>query len=270
MKKYIIIIFSMVILGGGLFWYQNRQPDIITIDLPVAQDYQDFVDTEQPSSTEDIIEDIVEEDVVEEEIIEEVEEEIVEEEAPASSINLAVPFTSQAPTKNWEQPWQDACEEASILMVDYFYQNKDFPTPEQVEDILGPMVDWQIANWGGHYNLPVSKVAELVNITFGYQTQVIEDLDADKIKYWLNQGIPVVVPADGHKLANPHFTGDGPDYHMLVIKGYVDDKFITNDPGTQYGADFVYTSENLLYSIGNWDIQKTSAVGEKLGLVLLK
>lgn len=259
MKKILVIIISGIIfLAGGLYLYKSRQPEIINIDLPPAKNYQDFVSEEQPSSTEDI----VEEDIIE-------EEEVVEEE-PSSSINLAVPFTSQAPTKNWEQPWQDACEEASILMVDYFYQNKKFPGAEQVEYILGPMVDWQIANWGGHHNLPVARVAELVTTTFGYETKIIEDLDADKIKAWLNQGVPVIVPADGHKLANPHFTGDGPDYHMMVIKGYVGDRFITNDPGTQYGADFVYTSENLLMSIGDWDIQKTSATGPKLGLVLLK
>lgn len=253
MKKiFIILILAIIFLAGGLFFYrQNKKPDVITIDLPPAQNYQDFV-----SSTATIIPEP-----------EETEEPAVE---PPTSINLAVPFTSQAPTKNWEQPWQDACEEASILMVDYFYRDQDFPEPTKVEDLLSAIIDWEITNWGGHENLPTARVSDLVHITFGYETKIIEDLDATKIKYWLDRGVPVIVPADGHKLNNPHFTGSGPDYHMLVIKGYVDDKFITNDPGTQYGADFVYTSANLLMSIGDWDIQKTSAAGKKLGLVLLK
>ena len=32
-------------------------------------------------------------------------------------INLDIPFTSQAPSLNWDQPYQDFCEEASILMA---------------------------------------------------------------------------------------------------------------------------------------------------------
>src|SRR3989338_6436262 len=32
-------------------------------------------------------------------------------------VNLDIPFTSQAPHLNWEQPYQDFCEEASVLMA---------------------------------------------------------------------------------------------------------------------------------------------------------
>ena len=35
-----------------------------------------------------------------------------------------MPFTSQAPAGIWIQPWQDACEETSIAMVDSFYTNQ--------------------------------------------------------------------------------------------------------------------------------------------------
>jgi len=30
-------------------------------------------------------------------------------------VYLAVPFLCQAPYGNWQQPWQDACEEAAIM-----------------------------------------------------------------------------------------------------------------------------------------------------------
>jgi hypothetical protein len=186
------------------------------------------------------------------------------------NINLAVPFISQAPSGNWDQPFQDACEEASVLMVDYYYQEKDFPSQVEVESILLEMVGWQEENLGGHFDLPTAEVSEYAQATFGYQTEVINDLTAEKIRSLLNQGIPVIIPADGHKLENPFFSNDGPDYHMLVIKGYVDDKFITNDPGTRHGADFVYTEENLMYSIGDWDKDAHSATGPKLGLVLYR
>ena len=69
-------------------------------------------------------------------------------------------------------------------------------------------------------------------------------------------------------LINPNFTGNGPLYHMLVIKGFVDDKFITNDPGTRNGADFVYTEANLMNSIADWDKEKALTIGPKIGLIL--
>ena len=56
----------------------------------------------------------------------------------------------------------------------------------------------------------------------------------------------------------------------LVIKGYLGDNFITNDPGTKRGLNFIYTSENLLYSIADWDIEKSHInMGLKNGLIIL-
>jgi len=37
---------------------------------------------------------------------------------------ISVPFTSQAPEGNWQEPWQNACEEASIVMIQNFYKDE--------------------------------------------------------------------------------------------------------------------------------------------------
>lgn len=257
MKKYIFIIILLLAIGGVLI-YKNKPVEVIELDLPPEQKFEDF----------QVLDEVIEEDVVLE------EDKLVVNEKPEvtnlkiANINLNIPFTSQAPTGNWDQPFQDACEEASILMVDYYYANKAMPSPEEVETILVDIVKWQEDNWGGHFNLPVSEAALLAKTTFGYETEVITDLSVEKIKEFLNKGIPVIVPADGHKLDNPFFSGDGPEYHMLVIKGYVDDNFITNDPGTRRGADFIYSSVNLMESIADWDKQKSRTLGPKTGLVL--
>jgi len=260
------------------FIYKNRDPKLLTIELPPAQEYRDFV-VENTTSTEEVSLE-PEETVVEDEEIIENEEAVVEPEVPLvedepeeksvvkAGTNLKVPFISQAPSKNWEQPFQDACEEASVLMVDYYYNGKQVPGVAEQEDILSAMVKWQEDNWGGHHNLPADKVAELIYATFNYRVEVVEDLTAVKLKYYLDQGQPVIIPADGRKLANPYFKNGGPAYHMLVVKGYVDDKFITNDPGTMHGADFVYSEENLFYSIHDWNTEKDQAIGPSVGLIL--
>ena len=155
-------------------------------------------------------------------------------------------------------------------MIDYYYQNKDLPPPLQIEDILLDMIGWQEDNWDGHFNLSVDKVAEFADIYYDYEIEIVEDLDTDKIESYLDRGLPIIIPADGHILDQPYFTNDGPDYHMLVIKGYIDGNFITNDPGTWRGADFIYTYENMMASIADWDTKEASTTGPKQGLVLLK
>lgn len=242
------------------------------MELPPAQEYQDFTNVKLPETKDTPVQpepqkDIVADQVDEDEPVPEPED-TNDEQVLADSVNLNVPFMSQAPSKNWDQPFQDACEEASMLMVYYYYSGKSLPGISEQEDILVDMVDWQIDNWGGHYNLPIDTAADLAQATFNYRAEVVENLTPDKVRTYLNKGLPVIVPADGHKLANPYFSNDGPEYHMLVIKGYKDDKFITDDPGTMHGADFVYSEENLFYSIHDWDTKKNQAIGSKVGLVL--
>ena len=55
---------------------------------------------------------------------------------------------------------------------------------------------------------------------------------------------------------------------MLVIKGFTSDgKFITNDPGTRNGADYLYTESTLMSAIHDW----TGAApdGPAVGVVLI-
>lgn len=277
MKKYIIII-ALILIGGVAYFYRANSYDTIQVDLPVEKNYNDFllnqnnenINQPKPVAEKPTVTTIQDNNQNNNEYTAQEGTDNQADNQLAASINLDVPFTSQAPTGNWDEPFQNACEEASVLMVDYYYQGKTMPSKQEVEGILVDMVNWQIDNWGGHFNLPVSKLAEYVTATFGYKTEVVQNITVAKIKEFLNQGIPVIVPADGRKLDNPFFTGEGPEYHMLVIKGYIDDKFITDDPGTRRGEDFIYTQDNLMYSIADWDSKKGQAVGPKNALVLYK
>ncbi|MBT7553059.1 hypothetical protein HN670_01150 [bacterium] len=261
MKK--IIILGILVIGLGAYLYQQKNGDTIVLDLPPVQEYREFIDNN--IDVEQEVEIIEEEPVPpEEEMIEK------EETLMANSINLAVPFTSQAPTTNWQQPFQDACEEASVLMVDYYYKNQVMPEPKEVEVILFEMVDWQIDNWGDHHNLTMSELADFITTTFGYQTELIPDLTPAKVIRYLDLGQPIIIPANGHLLDNSNFSGDGPEYHMLVIKGYQDNYFVTNDPGTRKGANFIYTSENVFASIAEWNQKESLATGPQIGLVIIK
>lgn len=264
MKNKLIVILAIIVLGGGFFVWQKQKSKPITVDLPLAQNYQDFTTSTKEDSKDEV--EKTEEKVVEVNKDESSKNEVIK--PVIENINLNVPFTSQAPLSDWSQPWQDACEEASILMVDYYYQNKSLPAKEEVSKILKEMVDWQEKNWGAHDNLSVARLAEYIKTTFDYDTEIIENLTAEKLKYYLNIGKPIIIPANGKILANPNFKNGGPVYHMLVVKGYVGDNFITNDPGTRLGADFIYSSENLLDSIADWNQKESQSTGPKNGLII--
>ncbi len=277
MKKKLILVLILLVLLVGVFiyiapkfsrlWRENSASQ--NVDLPAAKNYQEFVTSTKEEIKNEVKpdEEQPEEDVVIKAVF---DSEIAQTRGEIKNINLNVPFTSQAPSANWEQPYQDACEEASFLMLDYYYQNKKFGSATDTEKLINTLVDWQVANWGAHANLPVQELKKLVGENSTYRVELVYDLTAEKIKNILQTGQPLIVPANGKKLANPNFKNGGPEYHMLVIKGYVDDKFITNDPGTRLGADFIYTSENLLDSIADWDTLSKKADGPKTGIIIRK
>jgi len=173
---------------------------------------------------------------------------------PPESFNLKVPFTPQAPLADWDPTFKEACEEASALMVDYFYRGKDF-TPEQATEEILKLVSWQQDRWGGHFDLTADQTAEMIKEYFGYKkVEVLTNPSALEIEQQLVQGRPVIVPAAGQQLGNPYFRSPGPIYHMLVIKGYAPGRlFITNDPGTKRGEDFLYSYEVLMNAMHDWD-----------------
>lgn len=172
------------------------------------------------------------------------------------SVQLDVPFTSQAPEGNWDQPWQDACEEAAILMLDAY--NKAYPlSPFFARDELQKLVDWQTERgWGGSID-----IIDIRTAAAWYMQQpesaftIIQYPDLDTVKRILADGQPILAVADGTVLPNPHFSGDGPVYHALVITGYDDTmgEFITNDPGTRHGAQFRYQYDALLEALHDWN-----------------
>ncbi len=171
-----------------------------------------------------------------------------------SRVLLDVPFTSQAPEKNWDQPWQDACEEAAVLMLDAYYKKYSL-SPLFARDELQKIVDWETAKgWGG--SIEIEKVKEVVQWYMGrVNTRVIENPTVDDIKRSLANNHPVLVVADGKVLPNPNFRSGGPLYHALVVIGYDDatGEFVTNDPGTQFGAGFKYKYDDLMNSIRDWN-----------------
>lgn len=174
-------------------------------------------------------------------------------------LNLSVPFTAQAPEKNWDQPWQDACEEAAVLMLDAFYKGYHL-SPLFAKDEMWKMVKWQDKKgWG--YSITIEQIKELMEWYLGnrignqpeHRVRIVLNPAVEDIKQFIAKRTPVYVVAYGKALNNPHFRDGGPNYHALIIRGYTADKFITNDPGTQFGQNFAYNYDVLMNAIRDWN-----------------
>ena len=185
-------------------------------------------------------------------------------------------FVQQAPEKNWDQPWQDACEEAAMLIVDYFYKNISSVSPQENRDAILKMIEFEDKQ-SFSIDLSIDQMSLVSEKYLGYSTKIIDNPSVDDIKQYLTKNIPVVITANGKILyqENKHFNSGGPYYHSLTILGYDDNKnqFIVHDVGTQFGAYFKYSYDLLMESIHDFpksghkeDINS----GAKRVLVLLK
>lgn len=184
------------------------------------------------------------------------------------SVNLAVPFTPQAPHANWDLPYQEACEEASLLMVARYKNSETISSSEDANKEIGQLVDFENGFFGDYKHTTAEQTAEIAREYYGFKnTEVIYDFTVLDIKKELSRGNPVIVPAAGRQLPNPYFRTPGPLYHMLVIRGYTKDKFITNDPGTKRGEEFVYKYEDLLNAVHDWNGGEVEG-GQKVMIVV--
>lgn len=170
------------------------------------------------------------------------------------AVNLAVPFTSQAPLGIWDAFTEETCEEASFLMALSYYEGKPEGTllASDVDATLRAMMDVE-TGLGFGPSISTSQFALFAQTYNGTAVRVLENPTVDDLRAELAAGNPVLVPAYGRELGNPFFTGEGPLYHMLVLRGYTQTSFITNDPGTRHGENYQYAFDVLLQAIGDWD-----------------
>lgn len=171
------------------------------------------------------------------------------------AINLAVPFTPQAPTANWDLPYQEFCEEASVLMAASYIKDEKIAGPDDATTKLLAIKDFEEKKFGYYQDTTGEETAIILREYYKIgKVRVSYDPTAAEIKQALAESELVLVPAAGRQLPNPYFQHPGPLYHMLVIKGYTaDGKFITNDPGTRHGADFLYQADALLHAVHDWN-----------------
>jgi len=228
-KKIILIVVVFVLLTGFLSYrVKVRQAvrDLFASRLPSPKQAQEFIAGTSTKST-----------------------------VLPDSINLKIPFVSQAPFADWNMPYQEACEEAAAIMIHRYFTGENL-TPKIMDEELLKLIDWENKIFGYYKDTTAAETARILSEYFGHEKVTVQyDFNMDDVRKEVAAGRPVILLAAGKLLGNPNFRNGGPVYHALVIKGYTKDKIITNDPGTRNGADYLYDPSILMNAAHEWNAQ---------------
>lgn len=181
--------------------------------------------------------------------------------ATKNPVFLKVPFTSQAPLREWsDKRFGDGCEEASVIMAVKWLRDEKIGTSSQeikkVRDEIVKLADYQQKEYNNYHDTSAKDTGDrLLKGYYEYDSYVIKNVTSSQaIIKELERGNLVILPTNGRALANPYFSPPGPDRHMLVVKGYdyKNASFITNDPGTRRGESYKYPEKRLFLAINDY------------------
>lgn len=193
---------------------------------------------------------------------------------PASnpgSVRLTMDFAGQAPLGDWNPPYDEACEEASLIIVRHFLEQTALNANVMNTEILA-MVDYEKKE-GLPIDIDMRQLASVAKGMFGYDATVVEggDVTIARIETELAKGNPVILPLAGQDIGNPYYSGDGPPYHVLVVVGYDGSNFVTHDVGTKRGEYYSYDKDVIMSAIHDWNGSvDTIRSGPKRMLVVTK
>lgn len=174
-----------------------------------------------------------------------------------TQVKLDVPFVSEAPDGLWTGPWKNACEEASMVMVDSFYRGEKSVATDEAKKQMVILFSYQDKTWGSNANSDVARTVDIIRSQLGFGAWIKEGSTTEDIKAEIAAGHPVILPVNGKELGNPNipFLATGSYYHMLVVIGYDDvtGEFITNDDGDEKaGAGRRYKYSSLMASVHDY------------------
>lgn len=189
---------------------------------------------------------------------------------PSASVG-AVPFTTQAPLGDWGQPFQDACEEASALMVMAWVNGEEGIAPAAAAGAIRDIATFEEFSLGYHRDTDIRDTATIFTNYFEYPNVRVEyDIALTDIKREIARGDIVIIPASGLALLNPGFKSP-PPHHMIVVTGYDDaaETFTAHDPGTRIGKNYRYAYATIEDALHDWTGSPETILTGRRGMIVV-
>jgi hypothetical protein len=179
---------------------------------------------------------------------------------------LGVPYINQVLQKGWSGPWKEACEEASITMVDNYYRGVTTIDLKQAEKFMRNLFAYQNQKYGSNANSDAARSLDMLTRFSGFNARIVQDPTMQSIKDEIDAGRPVIALHFGKLLDNPGvlFARNGSYYHMTVVVGYDDaaQDFVVNDPGDPtHGQYHRYPYADYMDSLHDYDYARRKADG---------
>jgi len=193
------------------------------------------------------------------EIVEQKQEVEVITKTPKVKMKESVPFIVQAPHAQWDDPrYQDACEEASLIMANAWLTGKRYIAKNDAEEEMEKMFIKEKELFGEAIDTSADDTAQFFREFYGHEATVMYDVSMEDLYDTLSKGNIIIAPTNGRRLENPHFTNGGPERHMVVIIGFdrKNNEFITNDPGTRLGRGYKYKDSILYNAISDYKVSQ--------------
>ncbi|MBU1164081.1 C39 family peptidase [Patescibacteria group bacterium] len=247
MKKILLLIALLFLTGCASSAASHLSIDVIQQNIVVNSqgDIDDAIT--EPTDMQNEIEDKKEVVIIKE--IDQIED--IKRENILDNFDQNVTFVPQAPFAIWDYLHDEACEEASMIMAVKHYNGESLDAIIMEREIQA-LVAWEEER---EYNVDLTalETKTILKEYFGFDSTISTEVTVKNIKEILQQEKLILVPAAGRLLGNPNFHYPGPIFHMLMIRGFDEDEFITNDPGTRNGEGFKYKYDVLLAAIHNWN-----------------
>jgi len=177
--------------------------------------------------------------------------------AKPNKISLDVPYINEAPDGNFSGNWKNACEEASMIMVEKYYLGEKTVGVNEAKAAMQLLFDYQDRLYGSNVNSDAQRTKDIIDNNLHYTATIIENPSIEQLKQQIQKKQPVITLHYGFTLHNPNipFAVNGSYYHQMVLIGYDDTtkEFITNDDGDQkYGPSHRYGYDLFMSSLHDY------------------
>ncbi|MBU4332112.1 C39 family peptidase [Patescibacteria group bacterium] len=183
------------------------------------------------------------------------------------TFDLPVKFAPQSPFAVWDDLHNEACEEAAMIIAEKYLKNENLDK-QIMEDEIQELIKWE-EEQGYTIDVTAAETVEILEDYFGLKAEVTNEVTVERIKQELVLGKIVITPHAGRQLGNPYYRQPGPVYHFLIIRGWIGDEFITNDPGTKRGEGYKYKFEKLIETVHDWNGGEVEA-GERVMVIVYR
>lgn len=178
--------------------------------------------------------------------------------AEKPGVLLKVPYTSEIPNGSWTKPWNNACEEASIVMVKGYYFGYEATTKKIAMADMSPLFKIEDKIFGSNADTDAARTAKLINEYTDFSAKVKTKPTLEEIKNELNEGRPIIAMLNMKNIINKYhrFRAGGSYYHVFVIIGYDDNtqEFITNDNGNATtGAGYRFKYDDIMKNLHDFN-----------------